>query len=197
MHISRFVVTYRDIRPGEHVFYDVVSDQYVGVDDLTLAATTRWQTEAPRDAGEREVQEALTSIGILVASEEEDDVRLRAFLDQATVGIPGTMYVTLMPTLACNLACNYCFQKDHPTFNRASDATETSTVEWVLRRVDAAATPKLMVHYFGGEPLTRRDYLLRTAEIFSAAMKARGGSFAWEMTTNGVGLDTASRAFRS
>jgi uncharacterized protein len=189
MRISRFVLTYRDVRPGEHVFYDVVSDQYVGVDDATLAATARWENDAPRDDTEREVHAALAELGILVASEAEDDARLRGFLDKAREGIPGTMYVTLMPTLACNLACDYCFQKDHPTFNKATQTTETSTVEWVLRRVDEAATPRLVVHYFGGEPLTRKDYLLRTAEIFSSAMKARGGSFAWECTTNGVNLD--------
>lgn len=189
MHISRFVLTYRDVGPGEHVLYDVISDQYVGVDDATLAASARWAAAAPCDPGEREVQQALRESGILVESEAEDDARLRAFLDRAREGMPGTMYVTLMPTLACNLACEYCFQKDHPAFNKATQATEDATVEWVLRRVDAAATPKLLVHYFGGEPLTRKDYLVRTAEIFSAAMRARGGSFSWEITTNGVGLD--------
>jgi uncharacterized protein len=189
MHISRFVLTYTDVRPGEHVLYDVIGDQYVGVDDTTLAAARRWQTEGPRDAGEREAQRALIECGILVESAGDDDARLRGFLERASEGMPGTMYVTLMPTLACNLACDYCFQKDHPAFNRATRATEESTAEWVLRKVDDAATPKLVVHYFGGEPLTRKDYVLRTAVIFSAAMRARGGSFSWELTTNGIGLD--------
>jgi uncharacterized protein len=189
MHLSRFVLTYTDVRPGEHVLYDVIGDQYVGVDETTLAAARRWEHESPRDEGEREAQRALVECGILVESEGDDDARLRVFLERAREGIPGTMYVTLMPTLACNLACDYCFQKDHPAFNRATSHTEDSTVEWVLRKVDDAATPKLVVHYFGGEPLTRKDYLLRTAEIFSAAMRARGGSFSWEMTTNGIGLD--------
>jgi uncharacterized protein len=47
------------------------------------------------------------------------------------------------------------------------------------------------VHYFGGEPTTRKDFCLRSAKILSSAMRARGGSFAWHMTTNGVLLDVA------
>ena len=41
MRLSRFVVTYKDVRPGEHVLFDVIGDQYVGIDDATLAATGR------------------------------------------------------------------------------------------------------------------------------------------------------------
>lgn len=198
MELSRFVLTYRDVRPGEHVLFDVIGDQYVGVDDATLAALQGPVAEA-RDDGEREAQAALLACGVLVGSRADDDARLRAFLESAAEGIPGTMHVTLMPTLACNLACTYCFQKDHPAFNKMASKTEASTVEWILRRVDAAGSRRLLVHYFGGEPLTRKDYLLRTAEVFAAAMAARGGTFEWEMTTNGIGLDPdflrALRAF--
>ena len=38
MRLSRFVLTYRDVRPGEHVLYDVIGDHYVGVDGSTLDA---------------------------------------------------------------------------------------------------------------------------------------------------------------
>jgi uncharacterized protein len=58
-----------------------------------------------------------------------------------------------------------------------------------LERLDASGRRRLLVHYFGGEPLTRKDYVLRTAQAFSAAMAKRGGEFEWEMTTNGVQLD--------
>lgn len=189
MRLSRFVVAYPDVRPGEHVLFDVIGDQYVGVDDATLAALQ--SGAAPATRADADVCAALADCGVLVASRAEDDARLRRFLDAANEGIPGTMHITLMPTLACNLACTYCFQKDHPTFDKMASKTEASTVEWILRKVDAAGSRRLLVHYFGGEPLTRKDFLLRTAEVFRAAMSARGGQFEWEMTTNGVGLEPA------
>src|SRR5437763_892688 len=47
----------------------------------------------------------------------------------------------------------------------------------------------LPLHYFGGEPLTRKPFLLHTAEILHSAMRARAGRFEWSITANGIGLD--------
>jgi uncharacterized protein len=190
MRVSRFVVTFRAVREDENILYDVLADRYVGVNDAVLDAVERWNTGVP-PAGEDEDETAheLAAQGFLVEGREVDDRRLREHLEKKAQGIPGTMYVTLMPTLACNLACTYCFQKGTPAFDRMSAETEASTLEFILRKVDEAATPRLIVHYFGGEPLTRKDFCLRTAEVLGASMAARGGTFAWEMTTNGIGLD--------
>jgi uncharacterized protein len=191
---SRFAITYRNVRPGEHVLYDVIADQYVGIDDNVLAALGRLHA-APESSEERAMREALAEAGLLVEDDGADEARLRGFLERTAEGMPDTLYVTLMPTLACNLACSYCFQKDHPAFTRMSLATEEATMRWVIDRLDASGCKKLLVHFFGGEPLTRKDALLRTAEAFSKALRERGGQFAWEMTTNGVGL-TADFAAR-
>ena len=192
MQMSRFVVSYKDVRPGEHVLYSVLDDRYLGVDDLTLEAVARWtQGTVPADAVEEETRQILLDDGFLVEAREVDDARLRAHLERASEGIPGTLYVTLMPTLQCNLACSYCFQKESPAFTKMSSPTEEATLEWILRQVDARALRHLRIHYFGGEPTTRKDYCLRTARVLSASMAARGGTFEWQMTTNGVLLDVA------
>jgi len=190
MRLSRFVVAYSHVRPGEHVLYNVLEDRYAGIDEPTLQAISRWASgEEPRGEEERECSGALVEDGFLVEGRAADDLRLRAHLDAASEGIPGTLYATLMPTLQCNLACGYCFQKEHPAFGKMSSATEASTIEWLLRRIDERGLARLHIHYFGGEPTTRKDYCLRTAAALCASMKARGGTFSWEMTTNGVLLD--------
>src|SRR5256712_6475565 len=190
MQLSRFVVAYENVRPGEHVLYSVLEDRYAGIDDATLRAVARWSAgEVPANGEERETQGVLVEGGFLVEGRGEDDARVAAHLDKAREGVPGTMYVTLMPTLQCNLACNYCFQKEHPAFTKMSSPTEDATLEWLLRQVDERRLHTLHVHYFGGEPTTRKDYCLRTAEVLSASMKARGGKFRWDMTTNGIHLD--------
>src|SRR5947207_3207823 len=190
MKLSRFVVTYPDVRPGEHVLYDVLGDRYAGIDGRALDAIARWtKGEIPSGLEEEAAAGALRDQGILVADTGEDDARLRAHLDTAAEGIPGEMHVTLMPTLACNLACTYCFQKDTPAFTRMSDENRDLSLEWILQRIDERALSALHLHYFGGEPLTRKPFLLHTAEVLHSAMRARAGRFEWSITTNGIGLD--------
>lgn len=188
MKLSRFVLVFPDVRPDEHVLYDVITDQYVGLDSLTLDAVRRWETGVPATPAEADAQQALLDDGYVIADDAADEARLAAFLERAAEGMPGTLYVTLMPTLACNLACTYCFQKDHPAFTKMRSETEEATFDWVLRRVDQSGCRRLLVHFFGGEPLTRKDFLLRAAERFRDGMSQRDGSFEWEMTSNGIGL---------
>jgi uncharacterized protein len=190
MQISRFVVGYDDVRPNEHVLYSVLHDRYVGIDAEIRSAIARWVSGEPAQGeDEREVRAALLDQGFLVEDRTQDDSNLRAHLAKAAEGMPGTLMVTLMPTLACNLACDYCFQKDSPAFTKMRAPTEQATLDWLLRTVDERGLRALHVHYFGGEPLTRKDYVLRTAKALSSAMAARGGTFEWTMTSNGVLLD--------
>jgi uncharacterized protein len=190
MQLSRFVVPYQNVRPGEHVLYSVLEDRYVGIDDATFAALSRWKEGAlPNGDAEQAAQQALYEDGFLVEDRALDDQRLRTHLDRASLGVPGTLFITLMPTLQCNLACTYCFQKDFPAFTKMSSHMEDATLEWILRLVDERGLSTLNIHYAGGEPTTRKEFCLRTAEILESAMKARGGSFTWQMTTNGILLD--------
>jgi len=79
----------------------------------------RWAAgEEPATAEESENRDILLEDGFLVRERAEDDARVRAYLDKAREGIPGTMFVTLMPTLQCNLACNYCFRRSTPRSRR-------------------------------------------------------------------------------
>jgi uncharacterized protein len=190
MQLSRFVVRYQDVRPGEHILYSVLLDRYLGIDDATQESLDRWTAGGwPANQDERALALTLIEEGFVVQEREEDDAALRAHLETAREGLAGTMMITLLPTLQCNLACDYCFQKDSPSFTKMDQSTELSTLLWILRTVDERKLHTLKVHYFGGEPTTRKDFCLRTAEVLQAAMAARCGRFEWIMTTNGVLLD--------
>src|SRR5260221_14536734 len=104
MELSRFVVSYPNVRPGEHVLYSVLEDRYVGVDELTLSAVARWKAGAAAADAELETQSALVDDGILVHSRADDDPRPPEHPGKDSEGIPRTLFVPLMPTLQCNLA---------------------------------------------------------------------------------------------
>jgi Radical SAM superfamily len=191
MRLSRFVLSLRDVAPGEHVLYDVIGDRYVGVDGATLEAVARWSAQAPAAGVEAETASALAELGLLVRDAAEDDARLAASRAATAEGMPDTAYVSLMPTLSCNLACTYCFQKDHPAAGRMSAETEAAALAWIERQVVASGARRLVVLYIGGEPLLRKDFIIRTACALSSALSPLGVVFEWELTTNGVGLEVS------
>jgi uncharacterized protein len=188
VQLSRFLVTYESIRTDEHVLYDVLADRYVGLNDAALASIAR-ATAGSGDEDDDAIAGELASQGFLVEDRAHDDRRLREHMSAVARSEPGVMSITLLPTLACNLACGYCFQKGSPAFNTMSRETEEQTIEFILRKVDEAGSRELRLEYFGGEPLARKDVVLRTAEILSRSMAARGGVFSWHIITNGVSLD--------
>ncbi|MEP7126761.1 MAG: radical SAM protein [Byssovorax sp.] len=188
MQLSRFLVTYESVRTNEHVLYNVLSDRYVGLNDAALASIAR-STAGSGDEDDEAIAGELASQGFLVDDRAHDDRHLREHLARVARSEPGVMSITFMPTLACNLACTYCFQKGSPAYNTMSRETEEQSIEFILRKVDEAGSRELRMEYFGGEPLARKDVVLRTAEILSRSMAARGGVFSWHIITNGVNLD--------
>lgn len=115
MQRSRFVIEVNSGRGDEHILYNVLSDRYVGVNGAVKEMLQRLDIDGfPEDADEAIVVQELANQGFLVENREVDDRRLREHLESvAQDGMRGVMYVTLMPTLKCNLACTYCFQKTH------------------------------------------------------------------------------------
>ena len=189
MRLSRYVVTYLDVCRGEHVLYDVIGDRYVGVDDAGLTAIKRWCDADPAPGEESAAAAQLAAMGFLVEDEAGDAVRLADAERAAARGRPGRAYVTLMPTLACDLACDYCFQKDHPAQGHMKAEVEAAALDFIARTVLGSGAEALEMVYIGGEPLTRKDFVLRTARAAAAAVQPRGMAFAWQIITNGVALD--------
>ena len=65
--------------------------------------------------------------------------------------------MTVLTTLQCNFACDYCIQGDHGDYNKnaAKMSLETATrvAEWTERRLDALQPESFVLTFFGGEPL--------------------------------------------
>src|SRR5262249_5937593 len=130
-------VTYASVREDEHVMYDVLGDRYVGVNDAALSSIARVK-EGGGDEDDREIAQELSAQGFMVEDRAADDARLQGHLARVARGMPETMHITFMPTLACNLACTYCFQKGSPAYNTMTRETEELAVEFILRKVDEA-----------------------------------------------------------
>ena len=88
------------------------------------------------------------------------------------------MRVTLLTTLQCNFACDYCIQGDHHahTSPEAKMSLESAArvADWMEQRLDALGSPRFTLTFFGGEPLLNLPVVYALAERMWKACRERG-----------------------
>jgi uncharacterized protein len=142
---------------GEVFLMNTLSDaQLLVSSDVTdlLQRLARGDTGFAGD--ERDTIDVLIENGFVVDSREHE----RRSLDEYFTNLredTEQMKVTVLTTLQCNFACDYCFQGDHGDYNKFAAKMGLDTARevagWIERRLDEVKPEKLHLTLFGGEPL--------------------------------------------
>ena len=144
---------------------------------------------SPLTDQERTTVEQLVEHGFLVTDRETERRELRAFFRDVRES-SDTLKVTVLTTLQCNFACDYCIQGDHGEYNKhaakMSMETAARVAEWTESRLDAIAPTRFVLTFFGGEPLLNMPVLYFLAERLHAACAARGVEILINIITNGL-----------
>ncbi|WP_428267363.1 TIGR04463 family radical SAM/SPASM RiPP maturase [Haliangium sp.] len=128
---------------------------------------------------------ALIQGGFLV-DDEVDELAVLEEQYQAHRFNDRTMILTIAPTLACNFACDYCFQgQDKP---KESMSPEVQDAIMALVEQSADDIEHLHVAWYGGEPLARREIIEDLSDRFIAFCDDRGIKYDAMMVTNGYFL---------
>jgi uncharacterized protein len=94
---------------------------------------------------------------------------------------PELFYLTIMPTLACNMACPYCYESPRP--GAMSEESQQRLLKWSAQKLTAARV--MSVGWFGGEPLLAFDVVRRLAKGFLDLCENKEVVYSSGMTTNG------------
>lgn len=98
--------------------------------------------------------------------------------------------VTVLTTLQCNFACDYCFQGDHGDYNKSaakmSLESAARVADWTEERLDALRPESFVLTLFGGEPLLNLPVAYYLAERLWNASQARGVRMLVNVITNGL-----------
>jgi uncharacterized protein len=143
----------------------------------------------PGTDDERETLGQLVDNGFVVTdrSQERDD--LRTFFQEVREGTD-TLKVTVLTTLQCNFACDYCIQGDHGEYNKTAAKMSMAMAErlatWMETRLDAIAPERLILTFFGGEPLLNMPVLYYLSERMHASCTTRGVQLVINIITNGL-----------
>lgn len=94
--------------------------------------------------------------------------------------------ITINPTLDCNLRCWYCYE-GHLCGSRMSEETFNSVKLFLEKTLASDATERMVVSFFGGEPLMYYREVVRPLIAFMEELKAKyNKNIDYYMTTNGT-----------
>ncbi|MDA1095011.1 MAG: radical SAM protein [Acidobacteria bacterium] len=98
--------------------------------------------------------------------------------------------LTVLTTMQCNFACDYCFQGDHGDYNDTAEkmslATADRLCDWVESRLDELGSNQFGLTFFGGEPLLNLPVMYAMAERLWHATQERGVAMRINVITNGL-----------
>jgi uncharacterized protein len=97
---------------------------------------------------------------------------------------------TVVLTLACNLACPYCFEGDFRDGSEMPGPVARLLVDTIVRERIARGRD-VEIRFYGGEPLVALPLLTRIATALQAAARAAGTRFSFGLVTNGTLLTRA------
>lgn len=140
------------------------------------------------DCGQ-EVFDALRIPGFIVAADTDELEQLRRRRAEALRHDYGVR-LAVMPTLACNFSCPYCFQGTGATAQVMSEETEDNLIRFTRRTLTTDAKGPLVVMWFGGEPLLELNRVLRLSGKLRALADEMAIEFHSSLVTNGYLLQT-------
>jgi uncharacterized protein len=165
----------------------VVSDDVAALLDSLGSGAKDPVAPAP-EAGE-EILRSLADNGFLVrqpCSESEAVESYFAGFREDT----SQLRVTILTTLQCNFACDYCYQGEHAgggrTAEKMSIDTAAQVASWIAGRVDQVQPQQLVLTFFGGEPLLNVPAMVEIAERCSKHAAGRGITQIVNIITNGL-----------
>jgi len=153
------------------------------LDRLAAPGPNTWTSD------EREALSTLAEHGFLVDSRETDYRNLRGFFHEIRES-RDELRMTVLTTLQCNFACDYCIQGDHGDYNRhaakMSLDTAAAVADWAERRLDELGAETYVLTFFGGEPLINLPVVYYLAERMWRFCESRGIRMLVNVITNGL-----------
>ena len=158
------------------------------VDLLDRVGTTP-DLAATLDDPERAALRDLTEQGFIVKDRATELAALNRFFHDVREDT-SEMRVTLLTTLQCSFACDYCFQGDHGDYNAHAEKMSMETAhrlcEWVEMKLDELGSSQFALTFFGGEPLLNKPVMFETAERLWRVTRDRGVEMRINVITNGL-----------
>ena len=102
----------------------------------------------------------------------------------------GGFSLTIAPTLACNMACPYCFEKKRNV--RMNAETRDELAKFVRANLERLRSDRFGITWYGGEPLLELETIEFLSNKFIAICDEMGVDYRADIITNGILLDAGA-----
>lgn len=103
------------------------------------------------------------------------------------------MECTLYLTDSCNLQCNYCYEADKKNKNFLNEEDLRAALRFIIQ--NNLPNDDIDLIFLGGEPLLNKKMLFKAVEIINSEYTAVRSLFRYQITTNGILLDSDTVKF--
>jgi len=133
--------------------------------------------------------ETLRDNGFVVADRRAERQEVDRFFTRVKSDT-GELHITVLTTLQCNFACDYCFQGDHGDYNKFAEKmtldTAVRVADWIERELDRVHPERFTLMLFGGEPLLNLPVAYYLGERLWHATRERGVEMSINIISNGL-----------
>ena len=164
---------------GGHVLYNFLTGKCVRMNFLTKDYYDNFAAYGEDNPQVRH----LVELGFLVDFDELAYLRNRARLD---CGNTSELKLTICPTLACNFACPYCFER-HRT-GAMSQSVQDDVLAFAQAAVNKCHPARMQVTWYGGEPLLQPQIIRSLSERLMRLCEERKIAYDASIITNGYFL---------
>ncbi len=190
MKVSRFNFVVPSPRDSKVTFlYNSLHDNRIAIEEGAVdlkGLLGKIEHHDLLNAEEEEASRELKEMGYLLEDGEDEEAIFKDWFKTRVKEQNEILTVTILTTLACNLRCTYCYEKDQLGKARMSPEVVGQVTEWLKTRINQSHPRKVNIIYFGGEPLLNVDAIRKIgSEIFPYCQK-RDIEFSAGMATNGI-----------
>ena len=178
---------------GEVFLMNTLTDAQAVVSDDVVALLDRLDAGTASDhAVVKDEREALTTLaenGFLVRHLSSERAALESYFAEFREDT-SQLRVTVLTTLQCNFACDYCYQGEHADYGRPAERmgidTARQVAAWIAKQVEEVQPRRLVLTFFGGEPLLNVPAMFEIAGRSSKHAASRGVTQLVNIITNGL-----------
>lgn len=196
MRVSKYVVFSKSEKRDKFNVFNLLNNAIMEIDKSTKRILENASDNNINTLLPQEDIDMLKSTGFLI-EDDCDEISLARYMRERLIYNPTRVFLTLIFTYSCNLACKYCYQSgirdQDPTI--MSDKQTIDVFRFVKRFLETRAPKFVDVNFFGGEPLlSLSDIELITTKLNQLSC-TMGFKTNYLMCTNGVLLteQTADR----